>query len=101
MAESDARPILSLASSFPPDAHFAPTVGDLASRLAAAAGLDADDAAAIGKSVKAAFVKAQSGQQVERPTAIDVRLSAGETAVDFVVSCGSARVLTLSRPRPR
>ena len=101
MAESDARPVLSLVSSFPPDAHFAPTVGDLASRLAVTAGLGDDDAIAIGKSVEAAFVEAMAGQAGGRATSVDVLLSAGDTTIDFSVACGSARVLTLSRARPR
>jgi hypothetical protein len=101
MAEAEARPTLCFTASFPPEAHFAPTAGELASQLAVSAGVGADDATAIGRSVEAAFTKALNGQSVEGAPAIDVSLCAGETTLDLSVSCGLTTVLTLSHPRPQ
>ena len=101
MAETDARPTLCFAASFPLEAHFASTAGELASRLAVSAGLVEDDANQIGRAVESAFNKALNGQRVEDAPAIDVSLCAGETTLDMSVSCGSTSVLTLSHPRPQ
>jgi len=100
MAEIDARPTLSLTASFPLDARFASTVGELASRLAVAAGMGESDASAMQRLVEKAFADAAKWKGVERAPAIDVSLCAGESTIDFSVSCGSATVLTLVQPRP-
>ena len=99
MADTESRPTLCLTANFPPDARFAPTVGELASRLAVSAGMGEDDANALGRSMEEAFAKALNGESVEGAPAIDVSLCAGETTIDLSVSCGSTSVLALSRPR--
>ncbi|MCX6539572.1 MAG: hypothetical protein NT151_11675 [Acidobacteria bacterium] len=101
MAETEARQTLCFTASFPMEAYFAPTAGELASCLAVSAGLAEDDANAIGRSVETAFTKALNGQSVEGAPAIDVSLCAGETTLDLSVCCGSTSVLTLSHPMPQ
>jgi len=101
MAETDERPTLCFAATFPLEAHFAPTAGELASRLAVSAGLGEADANAIGRSVEAAFTKALNGHSVEDAPAIEVSLCAGEATVDLSVARGSTSVLALSHPRPQ
>ena len=100
MAETEGRPTLSMTASFPIDARFAPTAGELASRVAVAAGIANSEASAIGQSVEAAYTKALDGSRVERGPAIEVSMCAGETSLDVSVSCGSARVLIVRHPRP-
>jgi hypothetical protein len=101
MAEIDARPTLCFAATFPLEEQFAPTAGELASRLALSVGLSETDAVGIGRSVEAAFVEALSGQSAGGAPAIEVTLCAGETTLDLSVSRGSTSVLALSHPRPQ
>ncbi len=101
MAETEARPTLCFTASFPLVADFAPTVGELATRLATFAGVGEDEAITLGRSVEAAFTRALNGQSIAGALAIEVSLCAGDATVDFSVSCGSTSVLALSHPRPQ
>jgi hypothetical protein len=93
MADTDHRPTLSFAASFPQDAHFAPTAGDLAARLAVSAGVGDEDARAIGRSVEAAFTRALATESAVFAPAIDVSLNAGQHTIDLSVSCGASTTL--------
>ncbi|MCX6544629.1 MAG: hypothetical protein NTV05_09460 [Acidobacteria bacterium] len=101
MTVADERPTLCLTATFPPNRDFAPTVGELTSRLAVSAGMGEDEATEVGRSMETAFLKAVNGHRVEDAPPIEVSLCAGETALDLSVSCGSNSFLALGFPRPK
>jgi hypothetical protein len=100
MADTESRPTLCFNASFPLDADFASTAGELAIRLAEAGGIDEAAAQALGRSVEEAFGKALMDGQTG-VASIDVALCAKETSVELTVSRGATALLELRLARPR
>ena len=100
MADTDPRPTLCFNASFPLEAHFPATAGELASRLAQSAGLAESDAQEIGRSVDAAFASVLAGQGSNGASSVDLSLCARHDSFDVSVAFGTTSVLAVARPRP-
>jgi len=99
MAETGLRPTLCFNASFPLEAHFSATAGELATRLAQSAGLAEREAREIGRSVDAAFTSVLSGRAANGATAVDISLCARPETFDASVAFGTTSVLAMTRPR--
>ncbi|MEI6670178.1 MAG: hypothetical protein WCP29_18690 [Acidobacteriota bacterium] len=101
MVASDPRPTLCLSARFPREASFASTAGELASRLAVAAGVGEAGAAELGRSVESAFGAAVRATGDAAGSDIEVTLCTGDATLDVSVSSGPAMLFAISHPRPQ
>jgi hypothetical protein len=87
---------LTFAASFPRDAQFAPTMGELASKLAQTTGCAESACQEIRAAVGAAFEAALASEGSS-----DIELALGAAGEGFVtaVTCGGRPYLTLTHPR--
>jgi hypothetical protein len=89
---------MAFAASFPPEERFAATAGEIAARLAVAAGCLAQAAEEIRGVVDCAFREALTSAGAAR-SAIDLSLRTTDGAFDADLACGGAAVCHCSRPR--
>ncbi len=87
---------LTFAASFPRDAQFAPTMGDLASKLAQTTGCAELACQEIRAAVGAAFEAALAS---DGSSSIDLALHAAGASFATEVTCGGRPYLTLTHPR--
>jgi len=86
---------LTFAASFPRDARFVPTAGELAARLALTTGCDEGVSQEIRGAVAAAFEAALAGD-VDAPVELALRTADGAFGADL--TCGACSHLHLTRP---
>ena len=87
---------LTFAASFPPDARFAPTAGELACKLAQTTGCADAATQEIRAAVGAAF---EAALAADGSAGIDLALRAFDASFAADVTCGARSYLHLTHPR--
>ena len=95
---SDSTGPLAFAASFPPEARFAATAGELAARLASACGCAPEAAEEVRGAVNRAFGEALASAAAGG-SGIDVTLRTDDGAFEADVTCAGRAVLHCSKTR--
>jgi hypothetical protein len=90
---------LTFAASFPRDARFAPTVGELAAKLAQTTGCVEGVSLEIRAAVTAAFEAAIAADASDVSASIALALRADGPSFATEVTCGTQSYLHLTHPR--
>jgi hypothetical protein len=90
---------LTFAASFSRDARFAPTVGELAAKLAQTTGCAESAALEIRAAVTAAFEAALAADASDASASIALALRADGPTFATEVTCGTHSYLHLTHPR--
>jgi hypothetical protein len=91
---------LEFTASFPRDARFAPTAGELAAKLAQTTGCAERAAQELRDAVSAAFQAVLAETAGDSDAAVGLVLHAGDASFATEVTCGARSFLRLTHPRP-
>ena len=90
---------LEFTASFPRDARYAPTAGDLAATLAQASGCAESASLELREAVKAAFEAVLAEPDAGAPSEVGLALHADGAALGTELTSGSRSYLRLQHPR--
>ena len=89
---------LEFTASFPRDARFVPTAGDLAAKLALAAGCPESASQDLRAAVSAAFEAVLAEPAGASPSSVGLALRAGDASFAAEVTYGTRSFLQLTHP---
>jgi hypothetical protein len=90
---------LEFTASFPRDARFAPTAGELAAKLAQASGCAEGASQELRDAVSAAFEAVLLESAADSAAAVGLVLHAHDASFATEVTCGARSFLRLAHPR--